>query len=140
MAMVSPPFLFERTVGTAPGANRALDDALAIGHDGNFTFHGTSGGSLSRGDLEWIGRALAIGLGWVWSPCFQSIEHLGYRVAKAGLRAWLSVIQYAKQLGDHYFNIKPWGGRASGMQALARLIGQTIGAALVALALGCFRL
>jgi DHA2 family multidrug resistance protein-like MFS transporter len=136
MAMVSLPFLFENTLELGQVQTGLLMTPWPLVVAVIAPFTGRLADRYPVGILSGAGLAvLALGLGLVaWLPAHPSSFDIAWRMLICGL-------------GFGFFNTpnnraiitsapRNRTGGASGMQAAGRLIGQTIGAALVALVFG----
>jgi len=138
MAYVSLPFLFENALGHSQVETGLLLTPWPLTVAVIATATGRMSDRYPAGVLSSIGLAvLALGLGLVaFLPPDPSIANIVWRTAVCGLgfgffntpnnRAILTSAPLSRS------------GGASGMQATSRLLGQTMGAALVALVFGLF--
>jgi DHA2 family multidrug resistance protein-like MFS transporter len=136
MAMVSLPFLFENTLGLGQVRTGLLLTPWPLVVAAVAPFTGRLADRYPAGILGGAGLAvLALGLGLLsWMPAHPDAFDIGWRMVICGL-------------GFGFFNTpnnraiilaapRRRSGGASGMQATSRLVGQTTGAALVALVFG----
>jgi DHA2 family multidrug resistance protein-like MFS transporter len=138
MAYVSLPFLFENTLGRSQVETGLLLTPWPLTVAVIATATGRMADRYPVGILSSIGLAvLALGLALVaFMPADPSVMNIIWRTAICGLgfgffntpnnRAILTSAPLSRS------------GGASGMQATSRLLGQTLGAALVALVFGLF--